>query len=121
METPYPFNMGSEFSDYLVGNAGVLIAPFYYLNAEKLGKKNLKYWGDKYPHFDEALPQMKKMFPRAKYIMIHRDFKGCHGLSSNRTSMGYRENGRLRFHNLYQITSGMLRNYQMIPIYHITL
>ena len=72
---PYPFNHGKEFSRYLLNNAGSIFAPFYYLNSENYGKEALKYWGDKYPHYDEVLPQMVHMFPRAKYVMIHRDLR----------------------------------------------
>jgi hypothetical protein len=72
---PYPFNHGEEFSNYLTGNCGTLIAPFYYQQANKVGKEKLKYWGDKYPHYHEVLHQMAKSFPRASYILIHRDLR----------------------------------------------
>tara|TARA_B100001093_G_scaffold490985_1_gene530599 strand:+ start:264 stop:1106 length:843 start_codon:yes stop_codon:yes gene_type:complete len=71
----YPFNHGPEFANYLINNAGTLLAPYYYLHSDKYGKKKIKYWGDKYPNFDQYLGKMMKMFPRAKYVMIHRDLR----------------------------------------------
>lgn len=72
---PYPFNYGKEFSHYLTHNCGTLISPFYFNQAQKCGKPNIKYWGDKYPHYHEILPKIAAMFPRAFYILIHRDLK----------------------------------------------
>jgi hypothetical protein len=71
----YPFHHGAEFADYLSGNAERLLAPFYSTLAEKAGKQDIVYWGDKYPHYDEVLDLMPHMFPRARYVMIHRDLR----------------------------------------------
>jgi hypothetical protein len=72
---PYPFHHGAAFADYLVDNAGRLVAPFYAQFSRKAGKSTIKYWGDKYPHYEQVLPIMTRMFPRACYIMIHRDLR----------------------------------------------
>lgn len=72
---PYPFNHGADFAQYLRGNAGTLLRPFYLHLAEKSGKTHVRYWGDKYPHYDTLLGKLQLMFPRARYLMIHRDLR----------------------------------------------
>jgi len=73
---PYPFNHGKDFAAYLMGNAGTLIRPFYLKLAEGFpDKRDIKYWGDKYPHYDEIIDVMGSVFPRARYIFIHRDLR----------------------------------------------
>ena len=72
---PYPFNHGEEFAEYLYRNAGTLIRPFYMKLAIKWGKRNIKYWGDKYPHYDVFLEKIPEAFPRVIFLFIHRDLK----------------------------------------------
>lgn len=71
----YPFNDGPVFGNYLLKNAGTLIRPFYAQLAKKRGKDKVRYWGDKYPHYNEVLQDLVKSLPRARYIMIHRDLR----------------------------------------------
>jgi hypothetical protein len=72
---PYPFNGGKEFAQFLSSNAGTILRPFYETLARRLGKRDVLYWGDKYPHYHSYLPFMAKAFPRARYLFIHRDLR----------------------------------------------
>lgn len=71
----YPFNDGPAFANYLLKNAGTLIRPFYLQIGKTRGKAAIKYWGDKYPHYNDVLPELSQALPRARYVMIHRDLR----------------------------------------------
>lgn len=70
---PYPYNYGKRFATYLKANGSHFIKQFYVNVSKEYNKENFSYWGDKYPHFDEYLDKVPRIFPRAKYIFIYRD------------------------------------------------
>jgi len=72
---PYPVNHGPEFADYLLNNANWIISAFYRSQAKRSGKPVIKYWGDKYPHYDEVLELIPKLFPGSRFVVIHRDLR----------------------------------------------
>lgn len=72
---PYPVNYGGQFADYLLNNAAWILSTFYVRQANRAGKPAIRYWGDKYPHYDEVLHLMPRLFPRAHYVVIHRDLR----------------------------------------------
>ena len=72
---PYPINHGRVFSEYLLGHAARILIPFYLRQAKRAGKPAIRYWGDKYPHFDEILHLLPRLFPEARYVLIHRDLR----------------------------------------------
>lgn len=72
---PYPINHGRAFSEYLLNNASRILLPFYLRQAKRAGKPQIRYWGDKFPHYDEVLHLMPRLFPEARYVLIHRDLR----------------------------------------------
>lgn len=72
---PYPVSHGPEFADYLLNHANWIIPAFYRSQAKKSGKPAIRYWGDKYPHYDEVLHLMPRLFPRSRFVVIHRDLR----------------------------------------------
>ena len=72
---PYPLTQGRAFAEYLLDNAARLLLPFYLQQARRAGKPAIRYWGDKYPHYDEILHLMPRLFPEARYVLIHRDLR----------------------------------------------
>lgn len=73
--TPYPVNYGEEFADYLLNNANWIIPAFYRSQARRAGKPGIRYWGDKFPHYDEILHLLPRLFPQSHFVMIHRDLR----------------------------------------------
>jgi hypothetical protein len=73
--TPYPVNYGPQFADYLLNNANWIISAFYLRQAKRAGKPAIRYWGDKFPHYDEVLHLMPRLFPRSCFVVIHRDLR----------------------------------------------
>lgn len=73
--TPYPVNYGEEFADFLLHNANWIIPAFYRSQARRTGKPGIRYWGDKFPHYDEILHLLPRLFPQARFVMIHRDLR----------------------------------------------
>ena len=61
---PYPLTHGRVFSEYLLHNAGRILVPFYLQQARRAGKPAIRYWGDKYPHYDEILHLLPGCSPR---------------------------------------------------------
>lgn len=53
--------------------ARTLIRQFYNQIANDEQRSDLKYWGEKHPHFDRCLDFLKQEFPSAKYVYIMRD------------------------------------------------
>jgi hypothetical protein len=72
---PYPLTRGPAFAEYLLDNAERVLLPFYLRQARRAGKPAIRYWGDKYPHYDEILHLMPRLFPEARYVLIHRDLR----------------------------------------------
>ena len=72
---PYPLTQGRAFAEYLLDNAGRILLPFYLQQARRAGKPAIRYWGDKYPHYDEILHLLPRLFPEARYVLIHRDLR----------------------------------------------
>ncbi len=72
---PYPLTRGQAFAEYLLDNTARLLLPFYLQQARRAGKPAIRYWGDKYPHYDEILHLMPRLFPEARYVLIHRDLR----------------------------------------------
>jgi hypothetical protein len=72
---PYPLTLGRPFAEYLLDNAGRILRPFYLRLAKRAGKPAIRYWGDKYPHYDEILHLLPRLFPSAYYVLIHRDLR----------------------------------------------
>lgn len=72
---PYPITHGRDFSEYLLHNATRILVPFYVRQAKRAGKPAIRYWGDKYPHYDEILHLLPGLFPEARYVLIHRDLR----------------------------------------------
>jgi len=72
---PYPLTLGRPFAQYLLDNAGRILLPFYLRQAKRAGKPAIRYWGDKYPHYDEILHLLPRLFPEARYVLIHRDLR----------------------------------------------
>ena len=72
---PYPLTRGRVFSSYLLRNADRILVPFYLREAKRAGKPAIRYWGDKYPHYDEILHLLPGLFPEARYLLIHRDLR----------------------------------------------
>jgi hypothetical protein len=72
---PYPLTLGRPFSEYLLRNAGRILVPFYLQQARRAGKPAIRYWGAKYPHYDEILHLLPGLFPEARYVLIHRDLR----------------------------------------------
>lgn len=79
---PYPINEGETFSTFLLQYSNYLLFSFYNKLALQRGKTNVRYYGDKFPHYHAVLPYLVKYFPRARFIMIHRDIRDT--ISSNR-------------------------------------
>jgi hypothetical protein len=73
--TPYPVNYGPEFADYLLNNANWIIYAFYRSQAKRSGKPAIRYWGDKFPHYDEVLHLLPRLFPQPRFVIIHRDLR----------------------------------------------
>ena len=72
---PYPITHGRVFADYLLANAGRILVPFYLRQAKRAGKPAIRYWGDKYPHYDEILHLLPRLLPEARFVLIHRDLR----------------------------------------------
>ncbi len=72
---PYPITHGRPFAQYLLHSAGRILVPFYLQQARRAGKPAIRYWGDKYPHYDEILHLLPGLFPEARYVLIHRDLR----------------------------------------------
>jgi len=72
---PYPLTRGRVFANYLLRNADRILVPFYLREAKRAGKPAIRYWGDKYPHYDEILHLLPGLFPEARYLLIHRDLR----------------------------------------------
>jgi hypothetical protein len=72
-KNPYPVTLGPEFSSYLRQHAEAFLRGFYVELSDGRGKPEVRYWGDKYPHYSSVLPRMPVAFPTAVYVMIHRD------------------------------------------------
>ncbi len=66
---------GRAFAEYLLDNAARILVPFYLRQARRAGKPAIRYWGDKYPHYDEILHLLPRLFPEARYVLIHRDLR----------------------------------------------
>ena len=57
----------------LESNAVELIYKFYNDVAKQEGKQQLRYWGEKHPHFKKCLHFLEKEFPQAHYVYAIRD------------------------------------------------
>jgi hypothetical protein len=61
------------WAEILHRRAGDLFKEFYKSIAEKEGKANLAYWGDKHPHYCNCMDFLWNLYPDALYLMSLRD------------------------------------------------
>jgi hypothetical protein len=61
------------WAEHLARHSRPLIESYYARIAVKLGKRKLRYWGEKHPHHAECFDFIEKLYPAARYIYIVRD------------------------------------------------
>ena len=58
---------------HLHSQVKALVEPFYGQIAQREGKEQLRYWGEKHPHLNSCLPLVTELYPQATYIYAVRD------------------------------------------------
>ena len=69
----YGKNSGDIWADVLTESTRELLMRFYVKLALKGQKENLKYWGEKHPHFNRCIKFLAEQYPDATYVYLIRD------------------------------------------------